>query len=141
MKRLPESTERKRKENGRMVNLTCPCPRILVCRCEAKKWVPLWVNLWTKPANRYGSYEIRGGGDGSGRDTSGPEIAFRAIACGSTEVITRQSHLPQNCKSFIRHNDPRAITSCATYGRGFVIARTDSQAVILRPCETKYSDF
>ncbi|KYQ52007.1 hypothetical protein ALC60_08621, partial [Trachymyrmex zeteki] len=37
--------------------------------------------------------EIRGGGDGSGRDTSGPEIAFRAIACGSTEVITHTTIL------------------------------------------------
>jgi len=72
---------------------------------------------------------------------SGPEIASGAIVGGSTEVITRQSHLPQNCKSFIRHNDPRAITSRATYGRGFVIAQVDSQAVILHPCETKYSDF
>lgn len=76
-------------------------------------------------------YEIRGGGDGSGRGASGPEIASGAIAGGSTEVITRQSHLPQNCKSFIRHNDPRAITSRATYGQGFVIAQTDSKAAIL----------
>jgi len=44
-------------------------------------------------------------------------------ASGVTDVIARQSHLPQNCKSFIRHNDPRAITSRATYGCGFVIVR------------------
>ena len=54
-----------------MVNLTCPCLWILVCRYEAKKWVPLWVNLWAKPANRYESYEIRGGGDGSRRSNVG----------------------------------------------------------------------
>jgi len=72
-----------------------------------------------KLANRYGGYEIRGGGgsggDGSGRGASRPEIASGTIASGSTEVITRQSHFPQNCESFIRHNDPRAITSRATY--------------------------
>jgi len=73
-----------------------------------------------------------GDGDGSERGVSGPEIASKAIAGGSTEVITRQSHLPQNCKSFIRHNDPRAITSRATYDRGFVIVQVDSQAAILR---------
>lgn len=36
---------------------------------------------------------------------------------GGTGVITRQSHLSQNCESFIRHNDPCPITSHATYDR------------------------
>jgi len=58
-----------------------------------------------------------------GSASRGRKSQFGGTAAGGvTDIITRQSHLPQNCKSFIRHNDLRAITSRATYGRGFVTA-------------------
>lgn len=73
-----------------------------------------------------------------GGTASGPEIASGAIAAArggeERKVITRQSHLPQNCKSFIRHNDILARLRLARLMAGALLlrARADSQAAILR---------
>lgn len=81
---------------------------IFICACETfgSRW-----NRWRGTNSR--TVEKQLGETGVG----GLEVVSKHSLPVARGVITRQSHLSQNCESFIRHNDPCPITSHATYDR------------------------